>query len=319
MEERISLEAIALYSNKYSAKLADSIFNNRRSVQGKELLSLSPVEQVNLFVVGGLFRLWKEEVKKLKSPYFDYTHPEVQQSLQQFMNVLSRHIVLDREHLLPLLKKAVSTTLLVIFSPYDYYSTVITGAQNVLNRSAFAEELKYLKVNKEPLVRLMQRLEQEGQEEISGNHAFALLDHILEEVNFTPADVEPFIELFSKTEKLEPESFYVKVKQTGKLKQAKEKPPVATPPAETANRVTVADELRKIDRIRDRLSINQKFMFTKVLFHGDFELFSQTIEVLDQQATLHDALKQLEAHMSAWDPESEEYQEFMEILEQRFG
>jgi negative regulator of replication initiation len=317
MDERISLEAIALYSDEYATKVLAGAFDKRPALTGQELLSLCPVNQVNLFLVGGLFRLWKEEVKKLKSPYFDYEHAEVQQALQQFMNVLSRHIRVDKEHLLPLLKKAVSTALLVVFSPYDYYSSVIAGTGNMFQGSAFREELRYLKVNKAPLERLLQKLEETGQEEIPGNQAFALLDQILEEVNFTPADVEPFIEQFSQTLPLDPERFYVKVKTPAP--QKKEVPTAAPTQTETRNRTTVADELRKIERIRDTLTINQKFMFTKVLFNGDFELFSQTIDEIDRQATLTDALRKLEAYLHTWDTESEEYQEFMEILEQRFA
>lgn len=322
MDERISLEAIALYSDKYADKLARSFFEQKDVIRGEEILSLSPVHQVNLFVVGELFKAWKEEIKKLKSPYFDYQHADVQQALHQFMNVLSRHIAMDKAHLLPLLKKAVSTTLLVIFSPYDYYSSVIAGPKNMLNRSAFQEELKYLKINKAPLERLLQKLQEEGREELPGNQAFALLDQILEEVNFTPADVEPFIGQFSKTEKLEPEQFYVKMKQKEpEKKEAEPAPPVTRTAAsgEKKSRTTLADNFRKIERIRDTLTINQKFMFTKVLFSGDFELFSKTIEEIDKQTTLQGALQCLEVHVSAWDPESEEYQEFMEILEQRFA
>lgn len=321
MDERISLEAIALYSDKYAAKLADSFFVNKAFIRGEEILSLSPVQQVNLFVVGELFKKWREEIKRLKSPYFDYQHPDVQQAMNQFMNVLSRHIQIDHQHLLPLLKKAVSTTLLVIFSPYDYYSTVIAGSQNLLKRSSFQEDLKYLKINKAPLERLLQKLQEEGKEELPGNQAFALLDQILEEVNFTPADVEPFIEQFSKTEKLDPEQFYIQVKPKEAVKKVAEEKSAAKPVSseEKKNRSTVADNFRKIERIRDRLTINQKFMFTKVLFNGDFELFSKTIEELDQQSTLQGALQYLEVHVTMWDPESEEYQEFMEILEQRFS
>ena len=322
MDERISLEAIALYSDKYAVKLADAFFAQHEFIRGEQILTLSPVQQVNLFVVGELFKMWREEVKKLKSPYFDYQHPDVQQALSQFMNVLSRHIQIDRDHLLPLLKKAVSTALLVIFSPYDYYSSVIAGTHNVLKRETFQEDLKYLRINKAPLERLLQKLQAEGKEELPGNQAFALLDQILEEVNFTPADVEPFIEQFSKTEKLDPEQFYIQVKPKEAEKKAFEGTKTAAKPVvpeQKNSRSTVADNFRKIERIRDTLTINQKFMFTKVLFSGDFELFSKTIEEIDRQVNLEDALKCLEAHVGLWDPESDEYQEFMDILGQRFS
>jgi len=43
-----------------------------------------------------------------------------------------------------------------------------------------------LKVNKAPLEKLVEKLEGRKLEVITGNEAFALLAHILEEVNFTP-------------------------------------------------------------------------------------------------------------------------------------
>jgi hypothetical protein len=80
------------------------------------------------------------------------------------------------------------------------------------------------------------------------------------------------------------------------------------------------DSFRKIERIKDSLTINQKFMFTKVLFHGDFELFSKAIDRLDQLDTLNAALRYLEEeYASTWDRDSEEFHEFMELVEKRFA
>jgi len=61
-------------------------------------------------------------------------------------------------------------------------------------------------------------------------------------------------------------------------------------------------------------------MFTKVLFHGDFELFSKAIEHLDRQDNMKGALRYIELeHASTWDKESEEFHEFMELVEKRFA
>ena len=61
-------------------------------------------------------------------------------------------------------------------------------------------------------------------------------------------------------------------------------------------------------------------MFTKVLFHGDFELFSKAIEQLDRQDNMKGAMRYLEnEHASTWDKESEEFHEFMELVEKRFA
>ncbi|HEY3430140.1 MAG TPA: hypothetical protein VGK39_05635, partial [Cyclobacteriaceae bacterium] len=86
-----------------------------------------------------------------------------------------------------------------------------------------------------------------------------------------------------------------------------------------AGKAAVIDNFQKIQRIKDRLTINQKFMFTKVLFGGDFESFSKTIDELDQQRDITSALQYLEKFYRDWDKESEEFHEFMEMVEKRFS
>lgn len=210
MDEKISLEAIALYSDAYAEKVLKKAFASKDKITGQEILSLCDVQQINLFIVRELFKGWKDETKKLKSPYFDYEHPEVKEALETFMGTLSTHIAIDRQHFAPLLKKAVSQAVLVVLNPYDYFSMLVSGTNNKLDVSGFREEIKYLKINKAPLERMLQKLEEKKLKEVSGNEAFGILDQILEEVSFTPDDVDQYIEKFSQVEKLDPEKFYVK-------------------------------------------------------------------------------------------------------------
>ncbi|HEU5290180.1 MAG TPA: hypothetical protein VFU05_06010 [Cyclobacteriaceae bacterium] len=319
MDEKISLEAIALYSDAYAEKVLKKAFATNQKIEGREILALCDVQQINLFIVRELFKAWKEEFKKLKSPYFNYEHQDVKEALENFMSVLSKNISISRQHFAPLLKKAVSQTVLLILDPYDYFSMIISGSNNKLDVSSFREEIKYLKINKAPLERLLERLDEKQVKEISGNEAFAILDQILEEVNFAPEDVDDYIQKFSLVEVLAPEKFYFK-------KTEPEKP--ATPKPQTPKPVLVdtpiapksaVDNFQKIQRIKERLTINQKFMFTKVLFGGDFESFSRTIDELDQQQNITSALQYLEKLYRDWDKESEEFHEFMEMVEKRFS
>lgn len=326
MDEKISLEAIALYSDAYADKMLKKFFADKSRITGQEVLVFSDIQQVNLFIIRELFKTWKEEIKKLKSPFFDYEHADVKAALETFMNVLSKNISIDQPHFAPLLKKSVSQTLLVIFSPYDYFSMIISGTNNKLNVDVFREELKYLRINKAPLEKLLQHFDEKQIKEISGNEAFAMLDHILEEVNFTPEDVDSFITRFSGVEKLDPEKLYVKkpepapvAKAATPLKSDKPEKPTIHDSLAQEPKQTLADNFRKIDRIKDRLTINQKFMFTKVLFHGDFELFSKAIDDLDRLADMPAALKYMEKLYDEWDRESEEFHEFMEMVEKRFS
>ncbi len=322
MDEKISLEAIALYSDAYADKMLKKFFTGKSRITGQEVLLFSDIQQINLFIVRELFKTWQEEIKKLKSPFFDYENLVVKEALETFVNVLSKNISIDEQHFAPLLKKSVSQTLLVIFNPYDYFSMIISGANTKMSVDTFREDLKYLRINKAPLEKLLLHFDEKQVKELSGNEAFAMLDHILEEVNFTPEDVDSFITRFSAVEKLDPENLYIKINEPLSVtKPASVKPEKSTLHQSLTHepKATLGDNFRKIDRIKDRLTINQKFMFTKVLFHGDFELFSKAIDDLDRLADMPAALKYVERLYDEWDRESEEFHEFMEMVEKRFS
>lgn len=322
MDEKISLEAISLYSDAYAEKVLKKTFATKEKIDGKEILSLCDVQQINLFIVREIFKAWKEELKKLKSPYFNYEHLAVKEALDNFMSVLSKNISISKQHFAPLLKKAVSQTVLLVVDPYDYFSFLISGTNNKMDVPSFKEEIKYLKINKAPLEKLLERLEEKKIKEITGNEAFAVLDQILEEVNFAPEDVDDYIQKFSTVEVLTPEKFYfkkmVEPERPIQEKTVNQKSSLKDSPA-VSSKAAVMENFQKIQRIKERLTINQKFMFTKVLFGGDFESFSKTIDELDQQQDIASALQYLEKRYHVWDKESEEFHEFMEMVEKRFS
>jgi hypothetical protein len=330
MDEKISLEAIALYGDSYADKVLKQFFTGKDQITGKEILSFSSVNQINLFILRDIFKNWKEETRKQKSPYFDNDHPEVKEALANYMSIVSNHILVDQAYFGPLVKKAVSQTLLVIFNPYDFFSMLITGKNNKLEVAPFREEIKYLKINKAPLERMLEKLEEKKVRELPGNEAFAILDLILEEVNFNPEDVDGYIQKFSEVLPLNPERFYVS--QTPKHKTSPPPPerkiernePLGSGASvheklTSSQQPALMDNLRKIASIKESLSINQKFMFTKVLFYGDFDSFSRAIDEIDKLTDFNSAVKYLEQHSSSWDKESPEFREFMEMVEKRFG
>jgi hypothetical protein len=353
MDEKISLEAITRYADAYADKVLDRFFSSRDKITGNDILELCNIQQVNLFVIRELFKSWKEDTKKMQSPYFDYEKQEVKEALDSLMRLLSQNISISRQHFAPLLKKAVGQVLLVVFDPYDFYSMVLTGKENKLDVGRFKEEIKYLKVNKAPLEKMLTKLEEKGVSEIPGSEAFSILDQILEEVSFTPEDVEGYIEKFSSVVPLDANKLYVakgeepapppppapkpappqerqeRRSEAAPLRSKSEplptpqKPPVRLTVNEMLSRQqlrpTLADNFQRIGKIRDSLTINQKFMFTKVLFHGDFELFSQAIDHLDKLENKKAALRYIEdEHASGWDHDSNEFHEFMELVEKRF-
>lgn len=338
MDEKISLDAIGAYGDAYADKVSKTFFSSRNRINGSEILSLCRIPQVNLFVVRELLLVWREEMKKLKSPYFDYDDADVKESLDNFMAVLSKHISVTEEYFVPLLKKAVRQTLLLIFNPYDFFSILLAGNNNRIELDQFREDIKYLRINKAPLVGLLEKLEQKGVRSLSGNEAFAVLDEILEEVSFTPEDLDEHIRLFSETLPLNPGTFFQsstpppsRATEPEKKTSGNERRLYADDDHKDRNtekasfndsveqRPAVYNNFQKISKIKDSLTINQKFMFTKVLFYGDFESFSRAIDEIDKLSDMQAALSYLEAQSSGWDRDSREFHEFMEMVEKRFS
>lgn len=328
MDEKISLKSVDQYAQQYALHLVNSFFSKKNKITGPEILQMSPVKQVNLFVVRDLLSAWKMESEKLKSPYFDYDSTEVNEALIAFQNTLSNHILIGQQHFLPLLTKAVSQTIYLILDPYDFYSDTLEKKEGgKITTIDLKSEVKYIKINRAPIEKLVTRLEEKKLVSISGNEAFAILDQILEEVNFTPEEIEPYLQVFNQAVPLKTENFYEAkpvISQVSVTKSEVIPPDVQksiSSPAQKEIKQTLADDFakKKILLLKQNLTINQKFMFTKILFHGDFEIFSEAIDKLDRLDNLAQAMRFIEDAYPDWDKESEEYLEFIEIVEKRFN
>jgi hypothetical protein len=331
MDEKISTKAVDAYSREYATRLLDAFFVNHDRITGPEILALSPVRQVNLFVVYAVFKSWKTQMDKARSPYFEFRAEPVQEALENLKVALSNHISIRRSDLEALLQHAVRDALMLIVDPYDFFADLIEENDTVYVQE-FREHLKYIKVNRAPLEQLLKKMDESGKREAGSNEVFGLLDSILEEVSFTPEDIDDYLVQFSKTLPLAIENLYELRKPApappksepksavheviGQLQPAK---PTVNEKLAQSPKATVADNFKRIGKIKDSLTINQKFMFTKVLFHGDFELFSQAVDDLDKQDSLQGALRYLELNYEEWDRESEEFHEFMELVEKRFS
>lgn len=324
MEEKINLKAIEEYSKAYALLLTDSFFAKKEKISGSEILHLCEIEQVNLFVMRELLAAWKQEAQKYKSPYFDYEAAPVKVAFTQFQNILSNNISIARNHFMPLLQKGVSLTIYLVLDPYDFYSDLLEKhGKELLDVSALASDIKYLKINRSPLEKLTQTLLAKKKSTVPGTEAFALLDQLLEEVNFTPEDVDPYIQQLSKILPLNTDKLFevpTKMEPNVHLHQLNIKEHVRLNTAgQQESKATLVDSLQMTTQLKDRLTINQKFMFTKMLFNGDFDAFSKAIAHLDSLSTLDQATSHLNAHYPQWDRETEEYEEFIEMVTRRFS
>jgi hypothetical protein len=325
MEEKLNWKAIDGYSLSFSGKLIEKFFAAKQHISGREILQLSPVKQVNFFIIDELLLAWKDAAEKSRSPYFDFNAEEVKESYQHFLNVLSNNILIGQGHFAPLLKNAVTNTLLLVFAPYDFFSLYIKDKE-VIAIEQLEERLKYIKINNAPLQGLLGAMKTGNHKKLSGTDAFKILDRMIQDLNFIPEDFETYTSQFSQVLPLNHESFYT---SSATIKASPTKS--STPPAPTSvkaekhsyqepEKETLADNFQrvKITKIKESLSINQRFMFVNVLFKGDAEKFGKSIEFIDSCADRSVAFRFITENFSDWDKESEEYLEFMELLEKRF-
>lgn len=317
MESKLNHQAIDAYSKALAKQLSQSFFSNSSHISGKEILELSPNKQINLMVLKNLFRKWKKENAKLQSPYFDYHSDEVKKAMKDFMNTLSRHIYVKKEHFEPLLKESIKDSVLLAFSPYDFYSKEINQRDDSRLRLSDLKDLKkYIKFNDFLLDGLIEHFESHKEDVVFNDTAFEMFNEVCSNSEEQPADIQPLLAEFSKTLPLSLADIY--------LDEDKEQAGMLNEKLQSKEKQTLADKLAKSGgkSIMKMLTLNQRFMFVNELFEGNQNQFLSAVEQIDgmesyKEATSH--VKKSFADKYDWDMETEEVQEFMELVEKRFG
>ena len=197
MENRLNREGIKKYSERFTRAIADQYFEHHEKIAGKEILELQPIRQINLFVIKNLFKEWQKETGKLKSKYFDYKSPEVNTALKEFMNILSRHISISKNDFIPLFQSATEETVLLIFSPYDFYTHILEHNDDSMNMEDLQRVLKYVKVNRHLWAALIEKVEEQNIVSIDRNNLPRLLDDVFSSIEETPEDIEEYLHEFT--------------------------------------------------------------------------------------------------------------------------
>ena len=149
MEDKYNHLSVAEYSTNLAKLLCDHYFADHQTISGPQLISFTPVRQVNLFVIKELLVQWNREMGNLRSPYFDFEHEEVKSALVQFMNTLSRKILIRRPHFEPLLSKAVYDTFMVVLDPVSVLDEkFLSLLQEDPTAASLQDSLKYLDLDK---------------------------------------------------------------------------------------------------------------------------------------------------------------------------
>jgi len=321
------------YCEAFTNIVCNNIFANTKILSGNDILSITPIRQLNLLVIKNIQISWKNEIKHLESPYFDYSHPEVEKALKQFSNTLSRFISVNRENFSDLLKKSVGESILLAVSPRKFFSDLIEeGLHNTYSITDFREIAKYIKINNHVLPKILEDIEKRGDEI---ERIKIQLDAHFNDASFDPDDSSTLIEGLSEIYPLPKELLIDQEKSFAITKEdfkdeivfdltekksplvAKEK--ILNDTFSVENNVTISDSLhrKKIDDIKKSLTINQKFMFVDHLFSGEVQSFENAVNRIEQFSSLKEAVQFINANFK-WDMESEEVAEFMDIVEKRF-
>lgn len=197
MSNKFNTNALNEYSKSYARRVAADFYHANPTINGKQILNLTPVNQVNLFVVSSLFDKWKGEAEKFRSPFFDFSSPEVEEALRSFMNVVSQHIAVRREHLEPLLADAAKRTLIALFDPRYYYDDQLRNQPDfVLTADNLRHLIRYTQINKFIPLALEQRLN--NRPFVYVNQALGYLDEILTQRVQELERPDKYVEMFSE-------------------------------------------------------------------------------------------------------------------------
>src|SRR5690606_20781426 len=173
------------------------------TINGKQILSLSNINQVNLLIIKNLFQKWKKETGKLQSPFFDYDNAEVKKALQHFMNVLSNNITIRKNNFEPLLKKSVTDAIFLIFSPYVFYSKEINHPERTrISLDDLLEIGKYIKVNKLLLDKLILQFRDQDIKEVFNDEGISIFNEVYENTELAPISWDEYFIQFSKVHPL---------------------------------------------------------------------------------------------------------------------
>jgi hypothetical protein len=198
MKTQINTPEIALYAKRLASILCNQFYRQHSNIQGKQIVELSENKQINFFAVKTIFLKWQDEMANLKSPYFDYSNPEVNKTLTTLMNLLSQNISIARPTFEPVLQEAITDTILVYVSPKDFYAKFIASFSGTIHVANQVKPLaKYVKVNKSFFDRLLAYLEREANPTIGVARAEELLQVVANE-NLSKENVEELFVYLSK-------------------------------------------------------------------------------------------------------------------------
>ncbi|MBC3540326.1 hypothetical protein H7U12_11600 [Rufibacter sp. H-1] len=344
MKDKYNQIRLAQYSQALAQRLSDEHFAHHENVTAQQLISFTPIKQVNLYMIRELLTLWNHEMANLRSPYFDFEHPEVKDALVQFMNVLSRKISIKRPHFEPLLLKAIQDTFRTVLEPVAVFEEKFMRVEE-LSVAKLQETLKYQDIDKDLYRRFLDSLSDRN---LDRTQISAQLDHFLTENEAERTQLNALVARFNELQPLRAdELFALPAAPTPAVSTQVASPQPSfrpTPPAEpklnerfqTEQKPTLNERLKqpvvasmadrqqdqKIGSLKEAISINQRFSFINELFEGDNMAYHAVIKQLDEYGSPDQAKQYLVKDVGSkynWSRKEEHVQKLTKLIERKFA
>ncbi|WP_347157251.1 hypothetical protein [Pontibacter chitinilyticus] len=365
MEDKYNQLHLERYSKQLANLLCDRYFASHDTLNGPQLISFTPIKQVNLFVIKELLLKWHHEIANLRSPYFDYENEEVKEALLHFMNVLSRKILMQRNAFEPLLQKAIYDAFLLVLAPVTTFEAKFLRIQEEITLPKLQENLRYIDLDKPLFAGFIDTLSPTNRDRDYILSRFKLYVNASQSRRTTLSElVERFNSLLPITEeelvaakgapaapKPAPVAPVEEKNIVAPIHTAQREAPAPTRPAYTSSRdeededqapatnqrptlndnfrktaapASLADahSNRKIDSLKNSISINQRFSFINELFEGDNMTYYQAIQTLDTMPNAEQAHQYVQQQLGSkydWSKKQEHLQKLLRLIDRKFA
>ncbi len=342
MESKLNLIAIQDYSEELAGIFLEDLKGKKDHFNGNDILKLNDVKQVNLFILKDIFFGWKKQNIQMRSPYFDFDNKEVEKALNDFMNLLSRHIKVPYDSMHELYSAAIRNTILFYLVP-DYFLVHFIQEldDELLNSDSLKQLKKYLDLNKKMYEEFLDKIEKD-KIDVKDKEKLSELIH---SITFEAEEKEIF-DYFSSKKSLDVELF-LNIEDS-EVVEEKEKPElfkegkkyqfdneqIVNEKYKSENETfndklksgktsSLVDDMQKqkINSISKSISLNQKFIFIKELFGGNLDNYENALRNLDSLETWEEANQFIEEEIAPeynWDISKNSVAEFTGIIERKF-
>ncbi|WP_439881217.1 hypothetical protein ACSX1A_19010 [Pontibacter sp. MBLB2868] len=364
MEDKYNQLHLDRYSKQLANLLCDRHFASHDTLNGPQLIGFTPVKQVNLFIIKELLLKWHHEMANLRSPYFDYEHEEVKEALLNFMNVLSRKILMKRNAFEPLLQKAIYDTFLVVLAPVTTFEEKFLRIQEEITLPKLQENLKYIDIDKQLFAGFIETLSPSSRDReyilsrfklyVNANlSARTSLSAVIEQFNpllpISEAELLGTLSPQPLTAKPTPAAPITEKEVVAPIHHAQreasapvskhvvyapdedsedEPAPNARPTLNDNFRKAASSSLadshsnRKIDSLKNSISINQRFSFINELFDGDNMSYYNVIKTLDEHQDVQTAKQFVTEDLAQkynWSHKQEHVNKLLRLIERKFA